>query len=123
MKFLKSKTVLILFSLINLLNIIQSVKLLNATELSLCQSTENPESKEFCIGQTYTEIVCCFYQMTFPIEANLCNGASKSSKGLKSDSAKIILAGDIRVQGSLDCNSFFINNGYMLVIFINFFLM
>lgn len=101
-----------------MLKITLSVKLLNATELTLCASTYNPASREVCLNKTYTEIVCCFYQMTFPVKTNVCNGASKSSIGLKSESARITLAGDIRVQGSLDCKSSFINSDFIFILFL-----
>ena len=113
------KNILILTILINHINFCLNSKLLNTTELTDCAQT-TPQSRDDCIQKNYTTIVCCYYKMTFPINANICNGASKSSAGLKREPVFITLAGDIRVQGGLDCNIEFYKLKYFIYLFFVF---
>lgn len=95
------------FFFLSFIRQIFSLKLLNATELSACSNTPWPEKNDDCLKLNFTEIVCCYYQMTFPLKNNFCYGASLSSKGLKSTDSKIILSPNVWVIGSLDCSSNF----------------
>jgi hypothetical protein len=115
------KRFFLIMTLFNLIKFCFGVKLINATELNDCASVSNPTSSSDCLNRNYTEIVCCFYQMTFPVVTNVCNGASISSRGITSESALITLATDIRVQGSLDCSSSYIERiGFFLFTLIYF---
>ena len=79
-----------------------SLKLVNITELNAC-SDISPKTRDDCLKSEFTTIVCCHYTMYFPLNKTLCNGSSRSSKGVKSDRTKITLAKNIQVEGSMDC--------------------
>jgi len=78
MKILTKTNILLTLLIMSVIKKANNSKLLNMTEITSCGSTPNPTSKEDCLSQNFTSIVCCFYKMTFPIETNICNGASKS---------------------------------------------
>jgi len=118
MKIMMIKIIFVGLFFLNLIKITFSVKLLNATELDYCSSTIKPPTKDYCLNKTNSEIVCCFYQMTFPIQTTLCYGTSMSSYGFVDEDNEIKLAGDILIKGVLDCSSNFF---YLTNIFIFYF--